>query len=161
MSSGGLTTRDTETTELTKEINQLTEFIIGCAIKVQPALGPGLLESAYGIGLRRELSVNDVAFERQKVAPVAYKAVKLNCGYRADLILDGRVLVEIESGNQLAAIHDAKLLSYLKLSGLKIGLLINFSVPVLPQGIRRKVLAPPEQISDRSALSVNSLGRLI
>ena len=118
MSSGGLTTRNTETTELATEINQLTEFIIGCATKVQPTLGPGLLESAYGIGLSRKLSVNDVAFERQKGAPVAYKAVKLDCGYRADLILDRRVLVEIELGDQLAAIHDAKLLSYLKLSGL-------------------------------------------
>src|SRR5256885_7387995 len=147
MSSALLTTENTESTELEKSINQLTEAIIGCAIEVHRTVGPGLLESAYEICLCRELSLHNILFECQKPISLNYKGVNLDCGYRADLIVDERVLVEIKSVNQLAAIHDAQLLSYLKLSGLKVGLLINFNVPALTHGIRRKVLGPPEEIS--------------
>jgi GxxExxY protein len=137
----------TEHTEMEKEINQLTEVVIGCAIEVHRALGPGLLELAYEICLCRELSLHDLPFECQKPLPLVYKGVRLDCGYRADVIVGGRVLVEVKSVDGLAAIHDAQLLSYLKLSGLKVGLLINFNVRVLTQGIRRKVIGPPEEIS--------------
>jgi GxxExxY protein len=147
MSKGGLTTEDTETTELVKDVNRLTEIVIGCAIKVHRALGPGLLESAYEICLCRELSLRNMPFECQKPIPLSYKGVKLDCGYRADVIVDQRVLVEVKSVEQLVAIHDAQLLSYLKLTNLKVGLLINFNVRVLTHGIRRKVLGPPEEIS--------------
>ena len=142
-----LTTEHTEITEMQKDINQLTEVVIGCAIEVHRSLGPGLLESAYEICLCRELSLQDLLFECQKPLPLSYKGVNLDCGYRADLIVDGRVLVEVKSVDDLAPIHDAQLLSYLKLSGLKVGLLINFNVRVLTHGIRRKVIGPPEQVS--------------
>jgi GxxExxY protein len=142
-----LTTEHTEITQMQKDINQLTEVVIGCAIEVHRSLGPGLLESAYEICLCRELSLQDLLFECQKPLPLSYKGVNLDCGYRADLIVDGRVLVEVKSVDDLAPIHDAQLLSYLKLSGLKVGLLINFNVRVLTHGIRRKVIGPPEQVS--------------
>jgi GxxExxY protein len=147
MSRGGLTTEATETTELGKDVNQLTETVIGCAIEVHRTLGPGLLESAYEICLCRELSLRKIQFECQKPLPLTYKGVKLDCGYRADVIVDERVLVEVKSVDQLAAIHDAQLLSYLKLSGVKVGVLINFNVRILTHGIRRKVLGAPEEIS--------------
>jgi len=147
MNSALLTTENTEGTELEKSINQLTEGIIGCAIEVHRAVGPGLLESAYEICLCRELSLHNITFECQKPLSLSYKGVKLDCGYRADLIVAERVLVEIKSVDQLAAIHDAQLLSYLKLSNLRVGLLINFNVAILKHGIRRKVLGPPEEVS--------------
>src|SRR5260370_19223592 len=120
-----LTTEETEATEARKALNELTEVVIGCDIEVHRALGPGLLESTYEMCLCRELNLRETYFERQKPIPVAYKGVKLDCGYRADLIVDGRLLVEIKSIEQTSAIHDAQLLSYLKLSGMKVGLLIN------------------------------------
>jgi GxxExxY protein len=146
MSKGGLTTEVTETTELEKDVNRLTEIVIGSAIEGHPALGPGLLESAE-ICLCRELSLRKVPFECQKPIPLSYKGAKLDCGYRADVIVDQRVLREVKSVEQLVAIHDAQLLSYLKLTSLKVGLLINFNVRVLTHGIRRKVLGPPEETS--------------
>lgn len=132
---------------MVKDINQLTETVIGCAIEVHRQLGPDLLESACEICLCRELNLRQVRFECQKPISLNYKGVRLDCGYRADMIVDERVLVEVKSLDQLAAIHDAQLLSYLKLSGLKIGLLINFNVRVLTHGIRRKVIGQPEEIS--------------
>lgn len=141
------TTELTEHTEMRKDINQLTETVIGCAIEVHRAFGPGLLESAYETCLCRELGLHTLLFERQKPIALEYKGVKLDCGYRADVIVDRRLLLEIKAVDQLAAIHDAQLLSYLKLTGLTVGLLINFNVRVLTQGVRRKVLGPPEEIS--------------
>jgi GxxExxY protein len=120
MNKNQLTAEHTEITELVKDVSQLTETVIGCAIEVHRALGPGLLESAYEICLCRELSLRKIQFECQRPLPVTYKGVKLDCGYRADLIVDERVLVEVKAVDQLAAIHDAQLLSYLKLSGLKV-----------------------------------------
>ena len=147
MSDTILTTEDTEITKTAKSINELTERLIGCAIEVQRALGPGLLESTYEMCLCRELNLQKIPFLRQQPIPVLYKGVKLDCGYRADLIVDGRLLVEIKSIDQIVAIHDAQLLSYLKLSGLKVGLLINFNVRMLKDGIRRRVIGPSEEVS--------------
>ena len=147
MSKQILTTELTESTEIVKDINHLTELVIGCAIEAHRALGPGLLESTYEICLCHELSLQAIPFERQKPIPVAYKGVKLDCGYLADLIVDGRLLVEIKAVDQTSAIHDAQLLSYLKLGGLKVGLLINFNVQMLKDGVRRKVIGSAEEVS--------------
>jgi GxxExxY protein len=141
------TTELTENTEIVKDINQLTEVLIRCAIDVHRAIGPGLLESAYEICLCRELSLHNVPFERQKPLSLKYKGVKLDCGYRADLIVADKVLVEIKSVDQVLPIHEAQLLSYMKLSGFSVGLLFNFNERVLTHGIRRKVLGPPEEVS--------------
>jgi len=147
MSKLNLTTEVTENAEKRKDVNELTELLIGCAIEVHRTLGPGLLESAYEVCLCRELSLRGIHFERQVAIPVEYKGVKLDCGYRADLIVTDMILVEIKAVDQLAPIHDAQLLSYLKLTGLKVGLLINFNERMLTHGIRRKVLGPPEAVS--------------
>ena len=147
MSDQILTTEPTENTEVVKDINQLTELVIGCAIEVHRALGPGLLESAYEICLCRELGLRNVPFECQKPLRLSYKGAKLDCGYRADLIVANKILVEIKSVDQLAGIHEAQLLSDLRLSGLKVGLLINFNERVLTHGVRRKVLGSPEEVS--------------
>ena len=129
------------------DVNELSKAVIGCAIEVHRALGPGLLESTYEICLCDELNLRVIPFERQKPIPVAYKRVKLDCGYRADLIVDRRLLVEIKAIDQTSVIHDAQLLSYLKLSGVNVGLLINFNVRMLKEGVRRKVLGPAEEVS--------------
>ncbi len=119
---------------------ELTHAIIGAAIEVHRQLGPGLLESAYEECLARELTLRSVSFERQKALPVVYKGVKLDCGYRLDLLAEGRVIVELKAVDALAPIHDAILLTYLRLSGCRIGLLINFNCATLKDGIRRRVL---------------------
>jgi GxxExxY protein len=118
---------------------QLTHEIIGAAIEVHRMLGPGLLESAYEECLARELSLRGIPFERQKALPLVYKDVKLECGYRIDLPVDGRVVVELKAVDALAPIHDAIVLTYLRLSGCSIGLLINFNSVVLKDGLRRLV----------------------
>jgi GxxExxY protein len=129
------------------ELRQLTEEIIGAAMEVHRALGPGLLESAYEMCLCRELAVRELEFERQKPISVEYKGVKLACGYRADLIVESLVLVEIKAVVDLTPLNDAQLLSYLKLGGWKVGLLFNFNVQLLKHGIRRKVLNLDEEFS--------------
>jgi GxxExxY protein len=119
---------------------ELTHAIIGAAIEVHKVLGPGLLESAYEECLCQELRARSIPFEQQKPLPVVYKGLKLDCVYRVDLIVDKRVIVELKAVDALAPIHDAILLTYLRLSGCKIGLLINFHCVVLKDGIRRRVL---------------------
>ncbi len=119
---------------------ELTHAIIGAAIEVHRQLGPGLLESSYEECLARELTLRSITFDRQKPLPVVYKGVKLECGYRLDFLVDGRIVVELKAVEALAPIHDAILLTYLRLSGCKIGLLINFHCTVLKNGIRRRVL---------------------
>jgi len=141
------TTEDTEITKIRMDVNELSKAVIGCAIEVHRALGPGLLESIYEICVCHELNLRVIPFERQKPIPVAYKGVKLDCGYRADVIVDRRLLVEIKAIDQTSAIHDAQLLSYLKLSGVNVGLLINFNVRMLKEGGRRKVLGPAKEVS--------------
>jgi GxxExxY protein len=122
------------------EVNQITEEIIGSAIEVHRALGPGLLESAYEECLCGELELRGLPFVRQRNLPVEYKQFRLDCGYRLDLLVADKVVVEIKAVDKLAPIHDAQLLTYLRLGGWKLGLIINFNVPVLKDGIRRRVL---------------------
>ena len=126
-------------------INDLTKTIIGAAIEVHRALGPGLLESAYEECLCEELKLREIPFERQKPLPVTYKGKQLDCGYRLDLVVANAVVLELKAIEAFAPIHDAQLLTYLRLGGWKVGLLINFNVPVLRDGIRRKVLGLEEE----------------
>ncbi len=121
------------------ELNRITDAIIGAAIRVHRALGPGLLESAYEACLAYELSEAGFPVETQKPLPVVYRGVRLDCGYRLDLLVEGAVVVELKSVEKLLPIHDAQMLSYLKLSGCRVGLLINFNVMMLKSGIRRLV----------------------
>jgi GxxExxY protein len=119
---------------------EITNQIISAAIEVHKTLGPGLLESAYEECLCRELSLRNMQFVKQHPLPVEYKGVLLDCGYRLDLLVASSVVVEIKSIEEVASIHEAQLLTYLKLSKMKVGLLINFNVPVLKDGIKRRVL---------------------
>lgn len=125
-------------------VNVLTRDIIGAAIEVHRHLGPGLLESAYLQCLTRELFLREVPFKREWPLPLEYKGVRLGCSYRLDLLVSDAVVVEIKSVEALTPIHDAQLLTYLKLGGWKVGLLINFNVEVLKTGIHRKVLGLAE-----------------
>lgn len=131
----------------TGSFDELTGAIIGACIEIHRELGPGLLESAYEECLCYELAANGIPFERQKLLPVRYKSVHLDCGYRPDLVVDNRVIVELKTAEEILPIHEAQLLTYLKLSGLALGLLINFHVPVLRNGIRRFVNNFPQSAS--------------
>lgn len=126
------------------KINQITEAIIGAAIEVHRQLGPGLLESAYEECLCHELALQKIPFQRQLALPVTYKGINLDCGHRLDLLVADTVVVEIKAVETLLPIHEAQLLTYLKLGEWTVGLLINFNVPVLKQGIRRRVLGLKE-----------------
>jgi GxxExxY protein len=121
------------------EINNLTYLILKCAYKVHSALGPGLLESAYEECLFYELNLQGVKVEKQKALPLVYQEVKLDVGYRLDLLVDNRVVVEIKSVESFNEVHMAQVLTCLKLSKCKIGLLINFNVKSLQQGIKRLI----------------------
>lgn len=125
---------------MSRDINKITSAIIGAAIEVHRQLGPGLLESAYLECLSPELVLRGIPFERDKPLPLEYKGVRLECGYRLDLLVAGCVVVEIKSLEALAPVHDAQLLTYLRLGGWRVGLLINFNVAVLKNGIHRKIL---------------------
>jgi GxxExxY protein len=118
----------------------LTERVIGLAIEVHRGLGPGLLESAYEECLCYELKTAGIAFTRQVALPVTYKAVKLECGYRMDLVVERRLVIEMKTVERLLPIHDAQLLTYLKLSGMPTGLVLNFHAAVLRDGIKRLVI---------------------
>jgi GxxExxY protein len=118
----------------------LTEKIIGFAIEVHRQLGPGLLESAYEECLCYELQQSGLRFRRQVPLPVVYKAIRLDCGYRIDAMVEEQVILELKTVERLIPVHEAQLLTYLKLSGARIGLLLNFNSPVLKDGIRRMVL---------------------
>ena len=120
-----------------KSINKITETIIGSAIAVHKSLGPGLLESAYEACLAFEMADRGLSVERQKALPVVYRDVKLDCGYRIDLLVEEKVIVELKAIDRLLPIHSAQLLSYLKLSACKVGLLINFNVKILKSGLCR------------------------
>jgi GxxExxY protein len=122
------------------DVNELSGKVIGAAIEVHKILGPGLLESAYEECLCHEFGLRGIPFERQKELPIEYKGTSLNCGYRLDIVVANRVILELKACETLEAIHEAQLLTYLKLTGLKLGLLINFNVPVLKEGIRRLAL---------------------
>jgi GxxExxY protein len=120
-------------------INRVTEAVIGAAIEVHRVLGPGLLESPYHQCLCRELSLRGIAFEMEVPLPVDYKGMKLDAGYRVDLLVARAVVVEIKSVKSLEKIHEAQLLTYLRRGGWKVGLLLNFNVAVLKDGIKRRV----------------------
>jgi len=122
------------------DINQITEQIIGAAIEVHRALGPGLLESAYEECLARELALRQIPFERQKPIPLTYKDAVIDIGFRLDMIVDSQVVVELKAVDALQPIHEAQVLTYLKLTGKQAALLINFNTQVLHNGIRRLVM---------------------
>jgi len=121
------------------DINELTGQIIGSAIEVHKTLGPGLLESAYEECLCHEFDLRGISYKRQHAIPVQYKGAKLDCGYRIDLLVDNRVILELKSVDCFEPIHEAQILTYLKLTGFKVGLLINFNVPVLRDGVKRLI----------------------
>jgi len=120
--------------------NQLTHEIIGADIEVHRVLGPGLLESAYEECLTQELMTRNLQIERQKPIPLVYKDTRLDCGFRIDLLVEGRVIVELKSVEALAPIHEAIILTYLRLSGCRLGLLINCNVKALKDGVRRFIV---------------------
>ena len=122
-----------------EKLNKITETIIGVAINIHRALGPGLLESAYEACMVYDLIKAGLKVEQQKPLPIVYRGVKLECGYRLDLMIANEVIIEIKSVEKLLPIHQAQLMSYLKLSDCKVGLLINFNVKVLKNGIKRVV----------------------
>lgn len=121
------------------ELNDLTDRIIGAAIEVHRYLGPGLLESAYEECLCYELSQAGLRFQRQVHLPLSYKGLKLECAYKMDLVIEDEVIVELKSSEDVARVHSAQLLTYLKAANKKVGLLINFNVPVLRNGLKRIV----------------------
>ena len=119
------------------DLNQLSSKVIGAAIEVHKHLGPGLLESAYEECLCHELGLRGILYERQKELPIQYKNRKLDCGYRLDMVVEGAIILELKACERLELIHEAQLLTYLKLSGCRIGLLMNFNVLRLIDGLKR------------------------
>ena len=141
MDEGTFTTETQRTTERSQRerLNRITSAIIGAAIEVHKLLGPGLLESAYEECLCRELSLRGIPFERQLVLPLEYKGLRLDSGYRLDLLVAQAVVVEVKAVDALLPVHEAQLMTYLHLGGWHVGLLINFHEYALKDGIRRKV----------------------
>ncbi len=125
---------------MVEELDRITEDIIGAAIEVHRELGPGLLESTYEACSAYELTQRGLKVERQKPLPVVYKRLKLDIGYRVDLLVEDQVIVELKAVDRLEPIHESQLLSYLRLSRCKVGLLINFNVRVLRDGLKRLIL---------------------
>ena len=121
------------------DMNNLTGEVIGAAIEVHKHLGPGLLESAYEECLCHELSLKKITYERQKQLPITYKEVKLDSCYRLDVVVEGKIILELKSCEKIEDIYKAQLLTYLRLSGLKLGLILNFNVPMMKEGIVRVV----------------------
>ena len=125
--------------DFSNELNILSDKIIGSAIEVHKIMGPGLLESVYEECLCHELDLNGIKFERQIYLPVEYKGITMSKGFRPDIIVEGSIIVEVKAVSDLLQVHEVQLLNYLKLYGIKLGLLVNFSVPVLKNGIKRLV----------------------
>lgn len=122
-----------------QELNTLTEKIIGLAIEVHRVLGPGLLESAYRKSLCYELGRNGLVYKEEEPVTIKYKDLVIDYAYRADIIIENKVIVEVKAVESMLPIHEAQLLTYLKLTGIKIGLILNFNVTLLKEGIRRKI----------------------
>jgi GxxExxY protein len=122
------------------EFDELSKKVIGCALEVHKKLGPGLLESAYERCLSYELICADISHSVQKELPIEYKKIKLDCGYRIDMLIENNIIIELKSVEKILPVHEAQLLTYMKLSGIKIGLLLNFNVSRLKDGIKRFVL---------------------
>ena len=125
--------------DFNNELNKLSDKIIRAAIEVHTIMGPGLLETVYEDCLSHELNLMGITLEKQIYLPVEYKGITMSKGFRLDIIVEGRVIVEVKSVTELLQVHEVQLLNYLKLTGLKLGLLINFNVPVLKNGIKRLV----------------------
>ncbi len=122
------------------KFDELSNRVIGCAIEVHRVLGPGLLESTYEQCLAHELKLNGIAFHLQHPLPVEYKGVRLDCGYRVDVLVENALILELKSVEEIKGIYEAQLLTYMKLAGVKTGLLINFNITMLKAGIKRFVL---------------------
>lgn len=149
-----MTAESAEDAEKKARLDAITGAIVGAAIEVHRSLGPGLLESAYEACLVYELAERGLRVEQQKPLPVSYKGVHLDCAYRLDVVVEGLVIVEIKAIDHLAPVHHAQLLSYLKLSGSPVGLLINFNAKALMDGIKRVVNGYPDSaVSAPSAYS--------
>jgi len=119
--------------------NELSHRVLCAAIEVHRTLGPGLLESTYEQCLCRELQIQGLSYERQVELPVKYKGTEIDCGYRVDVVVDGRLILELKSVDKFRPVHQAQLLTYLKLAKIKLGLLLNFNVPLMKDGIKRVV----------------------
>lgn len=151
------TTESAEGAENEEEgLNQISRTVIGAAIEVHRQLGPGLLESAYAACLEFELSARGHTVEKQKALPVTYKGAAIDCLYRLDLVVGGLVVVEIKAVENLLPVHQAQILSYLKLSGLPLGLLINFHGATLKQGVRRFRFHRPPSLSSVPSVVKNN-----
>jgi GxxExxY protein len=122
------------------KFDEISNKVIGYAIEVHRALGPGLLESTYEQCLAREMDLSGIAFKLQSPLPVEYKGIKLDCGYRVDMLVEDKLIVELKSVEKILPIHEAQILTYMKLANIKVGLLINFNVERLKEGIKRFVL---------------------
>jgi len=122
------------------DVDKLSNCVIAAAIDVHKALGPGLLELAYETCLCRELELRGIDYRRQVELPIVYKELSLDCGYRLDILIEDKIVIELKCVEKLLPIHDAQLLTYLKLGGWRLGMILNFNVPLLRYGIRRKVL---------------------
>jgi len=125
---------------MNSDLNKITYQIIGAALEVHRMLGPGLLESSYRKCLCRELLTRGIPFEKELPLPLEYKGIHLECGYRMDIVVARTVVIEVKSVEALAPIHDAQLLTYLRIGGYRLGLLMNFNVAVLKNGIHRRIL---------------------
>lgn len=122
------------------EFSELSNKVLGCAIEVHRELGPGLLESTYQRCLAQELQINDIAFKLEHSQPVEYKGLQLDCGYRIDVLVEDEIILELKSVDQIKGIHEAQLLTYMKLSGIKQGFLLNFNVSMMKEGIKSFVI---------------------
>jgi GxxExxY protein len=156
IAEGAEVTRSGQTSSVRE--NEITEKVIGAAIEVHRLLGPGLLESAYQECICYELSRAGLSFQRQVQVPVVYKGLKLDCGFKLDLLVEGAVIVELKATDDVLPIHKAQLLTYLKAANKRVGLLINFNVPVLKNGLKRMVNhhIEPERAAEDSASSAPS-----
>ena len=130
--------------QLVQDVNKTTEAVIGAAIEVHKHLGPGLLESAYEECLCHELKLRNIPFKRQVPLPINYKGVELDCSYRIDVLVNDEVVVELKAIDQILPIHEAQTLTYMRLGGWKVGLILNFNVPILIKGVKRLVLGLKE-----------------
>ena len=127
-----------------EQLESIATQVVDAALSVHRELGPGLLESAYEMALSRELSLRGISFERQKPLPVQYKGVHLDCGYRVDVFVEGSIIIELKTVDEIAPIHEAQLFTYLKLADCHLGFLINFNTRLLKHGLRRIVCKLPE-----------------
>jgi GxxExxY protein len=145
--------------DLGERLNEITNQIIGAAMAVHSVLGPGLLESTYELCLQHELEQQGLRVERQVALPVVYRGVRLECGYRIDLLIEGVVVVEVKAVSELLPVHGSQVLSYLRLSGCRVGLILNFDVVRMKDGIRRIVNGFPDSRSPSAPSAVQAVAK--